>query len=90
MGAIERKIDEALRRRFSDIEVRFDHKRGERISGFLISNKFSKLDHEARQGVVWKLLRTHLSEEEQRKVLGFLIYTPSEIKSYREAYSGIK
>ncbi len=86
MGTLEKKIEKLLLSRFDDIEVRFDHEKGERISGFLISRKFSRMSHLTRQGTVWKLLRENLTEAQQRKILGFLIYTPKEIQTYSEAY----
>jgi hypothetical protein len=87
--ALLKKIGSILRKRFEDIEIRFDHEKGERISGFLISKKFSRMSHFTRQGVIWKLLRENLSDTQQRKILGFLIYTPREIQAYSEAYEGV-
>jgi len=86
MGTIEQKIIGILKPQFADVEVRFDHEPDERISGFIISEKFLDMDHEARQGAVWKLLRSHLTSEEKQQVLGFLIYTPEEAQTYSEAY----
>jgi hypothetical protein len=86
MGAIEQKIIDIGKKQFADVEIRFDHEPDERISGFIISEKFSNMDHEARQGAVWKLLRAHLTPDERQQVLGFLIYTPEEVQAYTEAY----
>ncbi len=86
MGTIEQKIIDILKTQFADVEIRFDHEPDERISGFIISEKFLTMDHEARQGAVWKLLRSHLAPDERQQVLGFLIYTPEEVKAYAEAY----
>jgi len=86
MGTIEQKIIDVLKMQFADVEVRFDHEPDERISGFIISEKFLDMDHEARQGAIWKLLRPRLAPDERRQVLGFLIYTPEEVKAYTEAY----
>lgn len=86
MGATERKISSILNIGFPDVEIRFDHEVGERISGFIISNKFLNMDHEARQNAVWSLLRNKLSQQERQEILGFLIYTPEELKVYSEAY----
>lgn len=89
MGALEKKIAGILKERFDDIEIRYDHEKGERISGFLISQKFSRMTPFTRQSAVRKLLRENLSETQQRKILGFLIYTPREIQMYSEAYEGV-
>ncbi len=86
MDQLEQKIIEIIRTQFADAEIRYDHEPDERISGFIISEKFWDMDHEARQGAVWKLLRSHLSSEERQQVLGFLIYTSEEVKAYTEAY----
>jgi len=86
MGSIEQKVIEILKLQFADVEIRFDHDPDERISGFIISERFINMDHEARQGAVWKLLRSHLTPDERQQVLGFLIYTPEEIQAYSEAY----
>jgi hypothetical protein len=86
MGTIEQKIIDILKAQFTDAEIRFDHEPDERISGFFISEKFLDMDHEARQGAVWKLLRAHLTPDERQQVLGFLIYTPEEVQAYTEAY----
>ncbi len=89
MGTLEKKIEQLLRDRFDDIEIRFDHEKGERISGSLISRKFSRMSHLSRQGAIWKLLRENLTATQQQKILGFLIYTPKEIQSYNEAYENV-
>jgi len=86
MGTVEQKIIEVLKSHLPEVEVRFDHEPDERISGFIISEKFLDMDHEARQRLVWGLLRAHLTQEERQQVLGFLVYTPEEVKFYTEAY----
>jgi len=86
MGTIEQKIIDILKSQFADVEIRFDHEPDERISGFIISKKFINMDHEARQGTVWKPLRSRLTPDEKQQVLGFLIYTPDEVRAYTEAY----
>jgi len=48
MGTLEKKLERILRNRFDDIEIRFDHEKGERISGSLISRKFSRMSHLTR------------------------------------------
>ena len=90
MGAIEQKIVAVLNRQFPDLEIQYDHEPDERISGFIISEKFLGMDHEARQETVWDLLRASLSQEERRNVLGVLIYTPQEVKAYTEAYENVE
>jgi len=86
MGQLEQKIIDVIRAQFADAEIRYDHEPDERISGFIISEKFLDMDHEARQGTVWKLLRSRLTPDEKQQVLGFLIYTPEEVQAYTEAY----
>ena len=86
MDQLEQKIIDIIRTQFPDAEIRYDHEPDERISGFIISDKFSDMDHEARQGAVWKLLRSRLAPDEKQQVLGFLIYTPEEVRAYTEAY----
>jgi hypothetical protein len=86
MDQLEQKIIEIIRAQFTDAEIRYDHEPDERISGFIISENFLDMDHEARQGAVWKLLRAHLTPDEKQQVLGFLIYTPEEVQAYSEAY----
>ncbi|MGH7596033.1 MAG: hypothetical protein ACREOI_06745 [bacterium] len=86
MDQLEQKIIDVIRAQFADAEIRYDHEPDERISGFIVSEKFLDMDHEARQGAVWKLLRSRLSSEERQQVLGFLIYTPEEVKAYTEVY----
>jgi acid stress-induced BolA-like protein IbaG/YrbA len=86
MGTIEQKVRDILKTQFADVEIRFDHEPGERVSGLIISEKFLDMDHEARQRTIWNLLRAHLTPEERRQVLGFLIYTPEEANAYTEAY----
>jgi acid stress-induced BolA-like protein IbaG/YrbA len=85
MGTIEQKVRAILKMRFSDEEIRFDHEPGERISGFIVSDKFFDMDHEARQRLISNLLYTHLAREERRQVLGFLAFTPEEERAYAEA-----
>ena len=86
MDQLEQKIIDIIRAQFADAEIRYDHEPDERISGFIISEKFLDMDHEARQGAVWKLLRSRLTPDEKQQVLGFLIYTPEEVQAYTEAY----
>jgi len=86
METLERKVRNILKQQFSDEEIRFDHKPGERVSGFIISRKFEGLDSEARHEMIWRLLRAHLTSEERQQVLGFLDYTPAEEKFYIEVY----
>lgn len=86
METIEQKVRNALTAHFAGEEIRFDHEPDERVSGFIVSDKFLDMDHEARQGLIWGLLRAHLSKEERQEVLGFLAYTPAEEKFYLEAY----
>lgn len=86
MDQLEQKIIDIIRAQFADAEIRYDHEPDERISGFIVSEKFLDMDHEARQGAVWKLLRSRLTPDEKQQVLGFLIYTPEEVQAYTEAY----
>lgn len=86
MATIEQKVTDILKARFNDIEIRFDHESGERISGFMISEEFTDMDHEARHEAVWTPLRSQLTKEERLQVLGFLVYTPKEIETYSETY----
>ena len=86
MDQLEQKIIDIIRSQFTDAEIRYDHEPEERISGFIVSEKFLDMDHEARQGAVWKLLRSRLTPDEKQQVLGFLIYTPEEVQAYTEAY----
>lgn len=85
MDTFEQKVRDILKMRFSDEEIRFDHEPGERISGFIVSNKFLDMEHLARQKMISSLLFTHLSKEERRHVLGFLAFTPEEEQFYLEA-----
>jgi hypothetical protein len=84
MATIEKRVREALQHRFSESEIRFDHARGERVSGFIVSKKFSRLGSEARYDMIWNLLRAHLNPKEQRQVMGFLAFTPAEEKAFSE------
>jgi len=87
MVTIEKRVRGILKKKFADEEIRFDHEPGEQISGFIVSEKFLDMDHEARQGLIWDLLNAHLSLEEQQQILGFLAFTPAEEKFYIEAYA---
>jgi len=85
METIEKKVKSVLRHGFRDNEIRFDHVHGERISGFIVSQKFLGLSSETRYKMIWTLLRTHLTSKEQRQVLGFLAFTPAEERAFSEA-----
>lgn len=89
MDTIEQKVREVLKRRFSDEEIRFDHEPGERVSGFIVSDKFLDMDHLSRQKLISGLLFTYLTKEERRHVLGFLAFTPEEEQFYAEAREDI-
>jgi stress-induced morphogen len=86
METIEQKVKDILKLEFTDEEIQFDHNPEERISGFIVSEKFEGLDSEARHEMIWSRLRNHLSSEERRQVLGFLAFTPAEMQAYSEAY----
>lgn len=83
---IEEKVREILKKTSTDDEIRFDHEPSERISGFIISEKFAGLDSEARHELIWKQLRSHLTPAERQSVLGFLAFTPEEEQFYTQAY----
>jgi len=89
MDTIEQKVREVLKRRFSNEEIRFDHEPGERVSGFIVSEKFLDMDHLSRQKLISSLLFTYLTKEERRHVLGFLAFTPEEERFYAEAREDI-
>jgi acid stress-induced BolA-like protein IbaG/YrbA len=86
MATIEQKVKELLQLQFREDEIQFDHEAGERISGFIVSEKFEGLDSEARHEMIWRDLRANLTSEERRQVLGFLAFTPAEDKVYEEAF----
>jgi acid stress-induced BolA-like protein IbaG/YrbA len=89
MDTIEQKVREVLKIRFSDQEIRFDHEPGERVSGFIVSDKFLDMDHPSRQKLISSLLFTYLTKEERHRVLGFLAFTPEEEQAYAEAREDI-
>ena len=86
MEQIEHKVREVLKQTFTDNEIRFDHEPGERISGFIVSNSFVGMDHEERQKLIWTLLRSHLNQDERKRILAFLAFTPDEEQFYSQAY----
>jgi hypothetical protein len=86
MEVLERKVRTVLNMKFTDEEIRFDHDPGERISGFIVSDKFLDMDHETRQDLLWELFGTHLTPEEQQQVLGFFALTTHENQAYSEDY----
>ena len=85
MGTIEQKVRDVLKMQFADEAIQFDHEPGERVSGFIISERFLDMDHGTRQRIIWDLLRTHLTREERGQVLGFLTFTRAEERFYAEA-----
>jgi acid stress-induced BolA-like protein IbaG/YrbA len=86
METFEQKVRNILRLQFKGEGIQFHHDPGERIYGFIISEKFEGLDFLTRHEMIWSVLRSHLTPEEQQQIIGFLEYTPAEEKFYSEAY----
>ena len=84
MAAIQQKVKEILSEIFSDQEIQIDLNQNGRVAGFIVSEKFAGMDHEARQRKIWSLLEKKITRAERSKILGFIAFTPEEHEVYSE------
>ncbi len=84
MAPIEQKVREIFSKHFERDEIQFETNPDDRVSGFIISEKFIDMDDFNRQSHLWNLLRKNMSKSEQAKVIGFIAFTPDEYEAYRE------
>ncbi len=66
MAALQRKVVRTLKKRFPDVVtdgLETIPATG-RVTGWIASNKFRKLDDEARQNLLWKVLNKGLAPDE--------------------------
>jgi len=67
MGKLHKKVTTVLQEAFVDLIDGLEEQ-GERISGYVASSVFDKLDDAARQKKLWNALETGLTEAELRNV----------------------
>jgi hypothetical protein len=84
METLERKVKDVLLELFAEHEIQIEDNPNGRVSGFIISDKFSDMNHEARYHKIWGPLRKKLTKSEQSKILGFIAFTPAEYEGYCE------
>jgi acid stress-induced BolA-like protein IbaG/YrbA len=84
MAPIEQKVRKILSEYFEQDEIQFETNPDDRVSGFIISEKFADMDDFNRQSHIWSLLRKNMSKPEQAIVIGFIAFTPAEFEAYRE------
>jgi stress-induced morphogen len=82
MNAFDEKIKKLVTKHFKPHELTMEQYDEYQLNGVIVSKKFEGLDHFDRQKQVWKVLRKNLTKAEQRKILGFLAYTPGEYEAY--------
>ncbi len=79
--AVARKLKKILEQNFpppDKVELRDN----ERIIGILTSKRFRRMDPMQRQDLIYDILSTHLTKEEQRDVLMIVCLTPEEELAY--------
>ncbi|MEK7729958.1 MAG: hypothetical protein AAB354_16235 [candidate division KSB1 bacterium] len=84
MDAFEEKLRRIMTEHFRPTMLKLEEHDEFRLHGFIASDKFEGQGDLARQTQIWKVLRKNLSKAEQRKILGFLAYTPGEYVAYNE------
>ena len=87
MDAFEGKVKKLVMKHFKPSELAVGQYDEYQLNGVIVSKKFESLDHFDRQTQIWKMLRKNLTKAEQRKILGFLAYTPGEYEAYNEPLS---
>ncbi len=80
----KRKIKSIMTEHFQPTMLELEQHDEFRLHGFIASAKFEGQGDLARQTQIWKVLRKNLTKAEQRKILGFLAYTPGEYEAYNE------
>ena len=69
MGELHRKVIQVLKARFSDVLDGLEEQAGTgRVSGYIASPDFDRLDDEARQKRLWAALDRGLTKEERLRV----------------------
>lgn len=74
------RVQKALQEEFSPREIIVEAVRPGKVDGWIVSKSFEKLSDQERQRKVWRLIETHLTEKDRKRVLGFFTYTPLEKK----------
>jgi hypothetical protein len=79
MDKFLRRISLLLRQQFKGCAVELKINASGRVSGFLIWKGFTRLDQIDRQDKLWKMLDTHLKENDRSKIAAILTMTPEEM-----------
>ncbi|NUO82648.1 hypothetical protein HUU05_21460 [candidate division KSB1 bacterium] len=87
MNPFEEKIVAIMTEHFKPTMLELEQHDEFRIHGFIASAKFENQEHLVRQKQIWKVLRKNSTKAEQKKILGFLAYTPAEYEAYNEPIS---
>ncbi len=87
MSSFEEKIMAIMAEHFQPTVLELEQHDEFRIHGVVASAKFENQGHLDRQIRIWKVLRKNLTKAEQKKILGFLAYTPAEYDAYNEPIS---
>jgi len=82
MDKLKNKVKNSLLAFFKENELLFEENPDGRVSGFIVSKKFTNLDELARQRKIWELLQKNLTLAERSKIIGFITFTPREHKAY--------
>jgi hypothetical protein len=79
MGKLHKKIISVLRRSWSDVvDALDDVEELDRVTGVVVSPVFRRLDHDARQRKLWRVLKKSLSADELNRVGPIATLTPEE------------
>ncbi len=82
MDKLKNKVKNSLLAFFKENELIFEENPDGRVSGFIVSKKFTDMDELARQRKIWQLLQHNLTLSERSKIIGFITFTPKEHKAY--------
>ena len=80
METLITRVQKALQQEFLPREIIVEAVRPGKVDGWVVSKSFEKLSDQERQRKVWRLIETHLTEKERKRILGFFTYTPLEKK----------
>ena len=82
MANIQEKVKKALLKTFSENELRLEAVEDDKVMGFIVSNKFSNLDDETRQDMIWELLGKYLNLQELTRIIILITLTQEEEMAY--------
>jgi hypothetical protein len=79
MGTMKRKLTTILTNHFPEAEIKIEQANvAARVHGMIVWSGFEGVDQVDRQSRLWKVLRKHLSLDEQSKISAILTMAPVE------------